>query len=118
MAKQELKLEENQFLIVANPGIQTLNHIQIVQPDSTQTLQLKISGDNLKLATPPKGLNVSISGTTTSIQAGLNPNLAIAQIQGSWLSRYVSRDVIVAIISFSAGLIVSLLSWLFNHFDD
>lgn len=118
MAKQELKLEENQFLIIAPPGIQTLTRLQVVRPDPAQTLELKTSGDNLKLSDPPKGLNVSLSGTTTSIQAGLNPKVAIAQIQGSWLSRYVSHDVIVALISFSAGLIVSLLSWLFNNFDD
>lgn len=118
MAKQELKLEENQFLIIAPPGIQTLTRLQIVRPDTAQTLELKTSGDNLKLADSPKGLNVTLSGITTSIQAGLNPKLAIAQIQGSWLSRYVSHDVIVAIISFSAGLIVSLLSWLFNNFED
>ncbi len=118
MAKQALKLEENQFLIITEPGVQTLNQIEIVQPDPSQNLELKTSGDNLKLSEAPQGLDVSISGTTTSIQAGLNPKLAIAQIQGSFLSPYVSQDVTIAIISFSAGLIVSLLSWLFNNFGD
>ncbi|HAC65442.1 MAG TPA: hypothetical protein DCF68_18405 [Cyanothece sp. UBA12306] len=61
---------------------------------------------------------MSISGNTNSIKAGLNPRLTISQIQGSLISRYVSNDVIVAIISFSAGLIVSLFSWLFNNFPD
>lgn len=113
MAKQELKLEENQFLIIEPPAIQTINRIKIIQPDKSQ--ELKADGEKIKLADPPKGLEVTVSGSTNSIKVGLNLKLPIAQIQGSFLSQYVSIEVIVAIISFSGGLIVSLLSWLFNN---
>jgi hypothetical protein len=113
MAKQELKLEENQFLIIEPPAIQTISRIKIIQPEKSQ--ELKTDSGKIKLADPPKGLEVTVSGSTNSIKVGLNPKLPIAQIQGSFLSRYVSIEVIVAIISFSAGLIVSLLSWLFNN---
>ena len=113
MAKQELKLEENQFLIIEPPAIQTINRIKIIQPEKSQ--ELKADGIKIKLADPPKGLEVTFSGSTNSIKVGLNPKFPIAQIQGSFLSRYLSIEVIVAIISFSGGLIVSLLSWLFNN---
>jgi hypothetical protein len=116
MANQDLKLEENQFLIIDPPGIQNLSRIQIVRPD--RKLELKTSGNNLKLADPAQGLNVTISGKTTQIQAGLNEKLPIAQIQGSWLSQHLSRDGVVAIISFCASLVVSLIAWLFKKMDD
>ena len=119
MAKQKLKLENKQFLIVNHPGIQTINRLQIIQPDSSENLELKTTaGNKIKLSQSQTGLEISISGNTNSIKAGLNPRLTISQIQGSLISRYVSNDVIVAIISFSAGLIVSLFSWLFNNFPD
>jgi hypothetical protein len=118
MANQDLKLEENQFLIVHSPGIQTLSRIQIVRPDPDRKLELKTSGNNLKLADPAQGLNVTISGKTTQVQAGLNEKLPIAQIQGSWLSQHLSRDGVVAIISFCASLVVSLIAWLFKKMDD
>ena len=114
MANQDLKLEENQFLIIHPPGIQTLSRIQIVRPDPDRKLELKTSGNNLKLADPAQGLNVTISGKTTRIEAGLNEHLPIAQIQGSWLSQNLSRDGVVAVISFSASLVVSLIAWLFK----
>lgn len=113
MAKQELKLEENQFLIIEPPAIQTISRIKIIQPEKSQ--ELKADSGKIKLADPPKGLEVTVSGSTNSIKVGLNPKLPIAQIQGSFLSGYVSIEVIVAIISFSGGLIVSLFSWLFNN---
>lgn len=118
MANQDLKLEENQFLIVHSPGIQTLSRIQIVRPDPDRKLELKTSGNNLKLADPDQGLNITISGKTTRIEAGLNEYLPIAQIQGSWLSQNLSRDGVVAVISFSASLVVSLIAWLFKKMDD
>ena len=118
MANQDLKLEEDQFLIIHPPGIQTLSRIQIVRPDPDRKLELKTSGNNLKLADPDQGLNVTISGKTTRIEAGLNEHLPIAQIQGSWLSQNLSRDGVVAVISFSASLVVSLMAWLFKKIDD
>jgi hypothetical protein len=118
MANQDLKLEENQFLIIHPPGIQTLSRLQIIRPDRDRKLELKTSGNNLKLADPAQGLNVTISGKTTQVQAGLNEKLPIAQIQGSWLSQHLSRDGVVAIISFCASLVVSLIAWLFKKMDD
>ncbi|MFN5514404.1 MAG: hypothetical protein ACK5CA_06570 [Cyanobacteriota bacterium] len=118
ISNQDLKLEENQFLTIHPPGIQTLSRIQIVRPDPDRKLELKTSGNNLKLADPAQGLNVTISGKTTQIQAGLNEKLPISQIQGSWLSQHLSRDAVVAIISFSASLVVSLTAWLFKKIDD
>ncbi|MDJ0561301.1 MAG: hypothetical protein PX638_19670, partial [Microcystis sp. M53599_WE4] len=84
--------------------------------DTNQNLKLKTTGENLQISEASQGLEVSVSGNTNSIQVGLNPRLPIAQIQGSFLSRYLANKAIVAIISFSAGLIVSLLSWLFDNF--
>ncbi len=116
MAQQDLKLEKNQFLIVEKPGVEILNQIKIIREDSNQNLKLKTTGENLQISEASQGLEVSVSGNTNSIQVGLNPRLPIAQIQGSFLSRYLGSEAIVAIISFSAGLIVSLLSWLFDNF--
>ncbi|MCA2653624.1 hypothetical protein [Microcystis sp. M061S2] len=116
MAQQDLKLEENQFLIVEKPGVEILNQIKIIREDSNQNLKLKTTGENLQITEASQGLEVSVSGNTNSIQVGLNPRLPIAQIQGSFLSRYLANKAIVAIISFSGGLIVSLLSWLFDNF--
>ncbi len=116
MAQQDLKLEKNQFLIVEKPGVEILNQIKIIREDTNQNLKLKTTGENLQISEASQGLEVSVSGNTNSIQVGLNPRLPIAQIQGSFLSRYLGSEAIVAIISFSAGLIVSLLSWLFDNF--
>ena len=116
MAQQDLKLEENQFLIVEKPGVEILNQIKIIPKDTNQNLKLKTTGENLQITEASPGLEVSVSGNTNSIQVGLNPRLPIAQIQGSFLSRYLGSEAIVAIISFSGGLIVSLLSWLFDNF--
>jgi len=116
MAQQDIKLEENQFLIVEKPGVEILNQIKIIREDSNQNLKLKTTGENLQITEASQGLEVSVSGNTNSIQVGLNPRLPIAQIQGSFLSRYLANKAIVAIISFSGGLIVSLLSWLFDNF--
>ena len=116
MAQQDLKLEENQFLIVEKPGVEILNQIKIIPKDTNQNIKLKTTGENLQITEASQGLEVSVSGNTNSIQVGLNPRLPIAQIQGSFLSRYLGSEAIVAIISFSAGLIVSLLSWLFDNF--
>jgi len=116
MAQQDLKLEENQFLIVEKPGVEILNQIKIIPKDTNQNLKLKTTGENLQITEASQGLEVSVSGNTNSIQVGLNPRLPIAQIQGSFLSRYLGSEAIVAIISFSVGLIVSLLSWLFDNF--
>jgi len=116
MAQQDLKLEENQFLIVEKPGVEILNQIKIIREDTNQNLKLKTTGENLQISEASQGLEVSVSGNTNSIQVGLNPRLPIAQIQGSFLSRYLANKAIVAIISFSGGLIVSLLSWLFDNF--
>ncbi len=116
MAQQDLKLEENQFLIVEKPGVEILNQIKIIREDTNQNLKLKTTGENLQITEASPGLEVSVSGNTNSIQVGLNPRLPIAQIQGSFLSRYLANKAIVAIISFSGGLIVSLLSWLFDNF--
>ncbi|MFM7438800.1 MAG: hypothetical protein ACKO2V_09375, partial [Snowella sp.] len=71
MAKQGLKLEAKQFLLIEPPGIETINRIQIVQPDFSQTLELETTtGDKIKLSEPAKGLEVSVSGNSNSIKIG------------------------------------------------
>ena len=50
MAQQDLKLEENQFLIVEKPGVEILNQIKIIREDSNQNLKLKTTGENLQIS--------------------------------------------------------------------
>ena len=49
MAQQDLKLEENQFLIVEKPGVEILNQIKIIREDTNQNLKLKTTGENLQI---------------------------------------------------------------------
>jgi len=62
MAQQDLKLEENQFLIVEKPGVEILNQIKIIREDSNQNLKLKTTGENLQITEASQGLEVSVSG--------------------------------------------------------
>lgn len=82
--------DEDQFLIVEDPGITNIGGLKIAHPDLPQNLELKASGSSVKISEPPKGLELIISGGTSSIKVGLNRKLPIAQIQGSFLAKYFS----------------------------
>ena len=83
MHRQDLNLEKNQFLIVADdkPGIRKLRYLSI-NPQK------------------PPSLTTFISGKSKGIATGLYPQFPIAQIQPSLLAKYLSSEAIAAVLSF------------------
>lgn len=83
MHRQDLNLEKNQFLIVADdkPGIRKLRYLSI-NPQQ------------------PPNLTTFISGKSKGIATGLYPQFPIAQIQPSLLAKYLSSEAIAAVLSF------------------
>jgi hypothetical protein len=88
LARQNLNLEPEQFLIIESPGVFSLRKIQIL---------------------PKSGLLVQVSGQTERIEVGLHPEFPVNEIGGSWLEQNVSRDFYIAIITFCGVLIVELI---------
>ena len=111
MAQQQQPLLKDQFLSLSPPGIQILNRLQIVRPDPKPKLSLSTPDGNLTLSSKESGINVSFSGHTKTLKIGLNQELPITTIRGSYLARFLPQNIIVLIISFAIGLISSLLTW-------
>ncbi|WP_197036143.1 hypothetical protein [Fischerella sp. PCC 9605] len=118
MAEQDLKIEKNQFLNIEKPGVQRLIYLNISEPQSNQDLEFKIDGQTLKVSEPPKGLEVRLSGRTTGIQVGLDPEIPVASIRANFLANYLSKDVIVGLISFSSAMITAIIIWLFENYSE
>lgn len=117
MAERSLSIEEGQFLNIQAPGIASLRRLQVVHPKSGEELELQISGQTIKVSEPATGLKLDVSGETPSIKAGLNPSLPVGRIGGNNFTRYFSNDVLVALVSFSSALVLSLLAWLVDNFS-
>jgi hypothetical protein len=113
MVERQLSLKKGQFLLIDPPAIQTLGYLQILYPDASKGLELQLSDQAIEIDEPTDGLTVAISGETPLIQAGLNKKLPVPpKLQGSLLSRFLSGEAIVALLSFCGGLVASLLMWL------
>lgn len=112
---QQLSLEKHQFLLINPPGITTLRRLEIVEPEPDKPPTLKISGQDIQVAEPAVGLSLEISGETNGIQAGLNRQLPVVRIQSSYLSRFLTKDQLTALISFSSAVVLSLLAWLVEN---
>ncbi|MCL1468298.1 hypothetical protein [Argonema galeatum] len=96
MAGQEHKIEKNQFLITEEPGVKLLRNIQI-NPES------------------PQGLEVRIAGETKRLQIGLDARFPVVTIQATLLDKFLARDTIIALISFSAASFSYVLYWLLEQ---
>ncbi|WP_088239448.1 hypothetical protein [Calothrix rhizosoleniae] len=98
MAEQEREIQKNQFLMSEKPdvplNIELIRHLQIV---------------------PKKGLEVRFSGKTQQLKIGLDKDFPVSTIQGSQLDGILPRDAIIAIFSFAAGTITSLLSYVIEN---
>ncbi len=98
MADQEREIQKNQFLMSEKPdvplNIELLRHLQIV---------------------PKKGLEVRFAGKTKQLKIGLDKDFPVSTIQGSQLDGILPRDAIIAIFSFAAGTITSLLSYVIEN---
>ena len=92
MKAEELKLENNQFLIIADdkPGIRKLRYLDL---------------NPLK----PQGLQTFISGKSKGIAVGLYPQFPIETIEPSWLSKYFSTEAIAALLSFISAFTAIVL---------
>jgi hypothetical protein len=99
MVEQERELKANQFLLGEDRerpfdlNIQRIRHLQIAK----------------------KGIEARFSGRAKQINIGLDPDFPVSKIQGSWLDDFLPRDVIVAIFSFGAAVVASLLTLLFSN---
>ena len=98
MAEQEREIKKNQFLMSEKPdvplNIELIRHLQVV---------------------PKKGLEVRFAGKTQQLKIGLDEDFPVSTIQGSRLDGILPRDAIVAIFSFAAGTITSLLSYVIEN---
>ncbi|MBD2300330.1 hypothetical protein [Nostoc sp. FACHB-190] len=98
MAEQEREIKQGQFLMAAKPDmpldIRLIRHIQIL---------------------PKKGLEVRFVGKTQQINIGLDKNFPVSSIKGSFLDGILPRDTIIAVFSFTAGMITSLLTYIIEN---
>lgn len=98
MAEQEREIKQSQFLMAEKPdqplNIELIRNIQVV---------------------PKKGLEVRFAGKTQQIKIGLDKNFPVSSIQGSRLDGLLPRDAIIALFSFAAGTITSLLSYVIEN---
>lgn len=98
MVEQEREIKQNQFLMGEKPdtplNIELIRNIQI---------------------TPKKGLEVRFAGKTQQIKIGLDKDFPVSSIQGSRLDGILPRDAIIALFSFAAGTITSLLSYVIEN---
>ncbi|WGV27871.1 hypothetical protein [Halotia branconii] len=98
MAEQEREITQNQFLMAEKPNmplnIELIRHIQIV---------------------PKKGLEVRFAGKTQEIKIGLDKDFPVSSIKGSRLDSFLPRDAVIALFSFAAGTITSLLSYVIEN---
>lgn len=97
MADREQEIKQNQFLMSGKPdvplNIELIRHLQISK----------------------KGLEVRFAGETQQIKIGLDQDFPVSTIQGSRLDGILPRDATIAIFSFAAGTITSLLSYVIEN---
>lgn len=116
MVERQLSLKNEQFLLVDPPAIQKLGYLRILYPNTSNNLELQLSGQTIQVGEPGDGLAVAISGETPRIQAGLNKELPVPpKLQGNFLYRFLPGDAIIALLSFCGGLVASLLMWLVDR---
>lgn len=109
MAGQDIKLETDQFLIIKPDDIKRLRRIDFPktnQPEKAETTQQE---------NPQQGLKVLISGKTDRIEVGLDKKLPTSSIQGTWLNRYIPRDIIIGLFTICGAVIGYLLYWLLEY---
>ncbi|WP_449418347.1 hypothetical protein [Phormidium nigroviride] len=109
MAGQDITLETGQFLIVKPDDIKRLRRIDFSktnQPEKAETTQPE---------NPEEGLKVLISGKTDRIEVGLDKKLPTSSIQGTWLNRYIPRDIIIGLFAICGAVISYLLYWLLEY---
>ncbi|MCC5668607.1 hypothetical protein LC653_33345 [Nostoc sp. CHAB 5784] len=117
MREQELKIESNQFLMTGEPGIERLRHLAIIPPKTTPEVELRINGESVEISEPVEGIEARIAGKAKRIQVGIDPRLPVNSLQSNLLASWgLANDLIISIISFVIGVIVSLLTWLVNDF--
>lgn len=113
LADKNYTLEDGQFLTFdPQDSISDLLRLKLTQ-ESPPTLK---TSDNktLQINQSFQGLKVDISGKTKKIEIGLNDRLPVANLQASWLEKYIPRDAAIALITFLTTLVTILLGWLWE----
>ena len=117
MREQELKIESNQFLMTGKPGIQRLRYLAIIPPKKTAEVELRINGESVEISEPTEGIEARIAGRAKRLQVGIDPRLPVKNIQSNYLASWgLPNDLIISIIPFLLGVIVSLFTWLIDDF--
>lgn len=118
MGERELDVNQNQFLMIDEPGIQLIRNLEISPLENEPEVELEIKGEKVKISQPSKGLNLLVAGKTQRIQVGLDPSFPVNTIQSNYLSRLgFPNDIVIAIISVVSAFIVALLGWVVNDFQ-
>jgi hypothetical protein len=98
MAEQEREIKQSQFLMAEKPekplNIELIRYIQVI---------------------PKKGLEVRFAGRAQQLKIGLDKDFPVSSIQGSRLDGILPRDAVIALFSFAAGTITSLLSYVIEN---
>lgn len=117
--EQELKIESNQFLMTGEPGIQRLRYLAIIPPKTTKEVELRINGENVEISEAVEGIEARIAGKAKRIQVGIDPRLPVNSIQSNYLASWgLPNDLIISIIPFVLGVMVSVFTLLVNDFLD
>jgi hypothetical protein len=115
MGDRELKIEENQFLTIDEPGIKRLPYLKVSDSEPFQNSEIRIEGQALKISEQNKGLEVRIAGRSRAIKVGIDRDFPVGIIRANFWYNYLPNDVLVALISFSSAMIVALLIWLVDN---
>jgi hypothetical protein len=117
MGERSIKVEKNQFILPKDIGIESLKSIEIKPSRNDSEVELRVNGDTVEVSKPPEGLEVRIAGQAKYIQVGLDPRFPINSLQSNLPTKLgLSNEIVIAIVSFVLGVIISLFSWLSNDF--
>ncbi|PZV09215.1 MAG: hypothetical protein DCF22_18865 [Leptolyngbya sp.] len=112
-SRKRSSLEDGQFLTF-DPvdSIRSLLCLRLSQ----ETISTLKTSDNkaFQIGESTQGLKMDISGETQRIKIRLNENLPVANLQASWLERFLPRNAAIALIAFLSALVSTLIGWLFE----
>jgi hypothetical protein len=116
MVEQEREIKANQFLLGEDKN-RSLGEDKnrSLGEDKNRSLDINIQRIRHLQIAPKKGIEARFSGRAKQINIGLDPDFPVSKIQGSWLEGFLPRDVILAIFSFAAAVVASLLTVMFSN---
>lgn len=93
---RELEIENNQFLLLKDPGIEQVRYLQLIADE---------------------GIEVRAMGETALAQVGLDPDFPVRGLRSNFITQLFdfAPDAVIAIVSFSGAMVATLSSWFVDN---